>query len=317
MSKRVKKCNMAMSALALACLSIPAFAAEEEGAYQAVRPEAMVSTDADGNDTRKLSLGWDAWRLNREHWVGVEVQDARFSGDGWSHDEQRAYVRGAGLFGQAPADDDSWRWQGRAGTNGHTLLGSATLNTDGPRRREIFFERELLETEAAVKRGQVYTLLGAAIDHPFGERASGTALAGLQDFDDGNLRTHLRGNLVYSVLPEQGISVQLRGRYYNNSEPYAGGYYSPDWYGEALGVLALRRVVGGHAWRVVAGFGRQRSSDEDWKRARMFELGYESPRWRRSWLRVNAGYTDTPVATSTGTGNYSYRYLMLESVVAF
>ncbi|UWX03525.1 hypothetical protein H1235_10735 [Pseudoxanthomonas sp. NC8] len=186
-----------------------------------------MSTDADGNDTRKLSLGWDAWRLDREHWVGVEVQGVRFSGDGWSHDEQRAYVRGAGLFGPAPAGDDSWRWQGRVGSNGHTLLGGATLNTDGPRRREIFFERELLETEAGVKRGQVYNLVGAAIDHPFGERASGTALAGLQDFDDGNLRTHLRGNLVYAVLPAQGISLQLRGRYYRNSDPYLGGYYSP------------------------------------------------------------------------------------------
>ena len=94
-------------------------------------------------------------------------------------------------------------------------------------------------------------------------------------------------------------------------------YYSPDWYGEALGVVALRRVVGGHAWRAMAGVGRQRSADEDWKRARKFEVGYESPRWRRSWLRVSAGYTDTPVATSTGTGSYSYRYLALESGIAF
>ena len=264
-----------------------------------------------------LSLGWDAWRQDRERWAGVEVQDARFTGDGWSHDEQRVYVRAAGVVGQAPAGEDSWRWQARIGSNGHQLLGSATFNTDGPRRREIFIERDLLETGSGLARGQVHTFAGAAIDHPLGDRLGGTALAALQDFDDGNLRSHLRGNLVYALAPGQGISLQARGRYFRNSEPHAGDYYSPDWYGEALGVVALRRVVGGHAWRAMAGVGRQRSADEDWKRARKFEVGYESPRWRRSWLRVNAGYTDTPVATSTGTGSYSYRYLALESGIAF
>ena len=317
----MRTCTLWMTGLALACLSglAPAADGNDDGdeSYQALRPELVLSNDADDNEARKLSLGWDAWRQDHQRWVGVEVQDARFSGEGWSHDEQRVYLRAAGLFGEAPASDDTWRWQARVGSNGDELLGNATFNTDGPRRREIFIERDLLETEQGIARSQVYTLAGAAIDHPFGERTSGTALAALQDFDDGNLRSHLRGNLVYAALPEHGISVQLRGRYYGNSDPYLGGYYSPEWYGEALGVLALRRVVGGHAWRAVAGFGRQRSSDEDWKRARMFELGYESPRWRRSWLRVNAGYTDTPVATSTGTGNYSYRYVMLESVVAF
>ena len=292
-------------------------AAEKSGAYQAVRPEFMLASDADGNDTRKLSLAWDAWRIDREHWVGVEVQNARFSGRDWSKQEQRAYLRAAGVFTQTTVTDDSWRWQVRAGSNGHALLGGASLNTEGPRRIEFFFERELLETEAGARRGQVYNFLGAAMDHPFTDKFSGTLLAGLQDFDDGNLRSHLRGNLVQVLVPSWGLSVQLRGRYYRNSEPYSGDYYSPEWYGEAVGALAFRRVIGGHSWRAVAGMGRQRSSDDNWKRARMLELSYESPRWRRSWLRVTAGYSDTPVATSTGIGSYNYRYVALESVIAF
>jgi hypothetical protein len=308
---------IALAGLALACMAAGARAEDGEGAGQAVRPEAFISSDADGNEAHKLSLGWDWWRTDREHWAGLEVQDVRFSGEDWSHREQRAYLRAAGVFGPAPVDEDSWRWQARAGSNGDDVLGSASFHTEGPRRRELFVERELLETEAGIRDGQVVTFAGAAIDRPFGERLSATALAGLQDFDDGNLRSHLRGNVVYALLPEQGLSLQVRGRYYRNSEPYAGDYYSPQWHGEALGVLALRRVAGGHAWRAVAGIGRQRSSGEDWKRARMFELGYESPRWRSSWLRVHAGYTDSPVVTSSGTGSYSYRYLMLESVIAF
>jgi len=309
-----------IAGLALAGLSAVARAAgDEEGAsYQGVRPEAMLSRDAEGNDVRKLSLGWDFWRTDLEHWAGLQVEDAHFSGPGWSHGEQRAYVRGAGTFGAAPVTDDTWRWQARAGSNGHALLGSASVHTEGPSRLEAFFERDLVETQAGIRRGQVYDFAAAAIDHAFTERFSGTLLAGAQDFEDGNLRGHLRGNLVYALLPEQGVSVQLRERYFHNDKPRAGDYYSPRQYEQTLGVLALRRVIGGNTWRAVAGYGRQRAAGESSKRARLLELSYESPRWRRSHLKIIAGYTDTPTVTSAGgAGNYNYRYLMLEWVIPF
>lgn len=307
--------RLLMAAVAAVLCAAPPLACAED-VHDALRPELFISSDADGSETRKLGLGWDWRREDREHWVGAKVEHARFAGEGWSHDEQRIYARAAGHLGEGGVDDGTWRWRVDAGTNGDTLLGSAALHTEGPSRREVFIERELLETRQGTLDGQMYTFLGAAIDQPFSQRASGSALVGLQEFGDGNLRSHLRGNLVYAVLPAQGISVQLRTRGYRNSDPFSGDYFSPDWYAEALGVVALRRVVGGHAWRVSVGAGRQKTSVEDAKRARRVEFSYESPRWRRSWLRINAGYSDTPVATSTGMGSYSYRYLMLESVIA-
>ena len=291
--------------------------ASAQDATMALRPETLLSWDADGNEVRKVGVGWDWTRTDREHWRGVHVEQARFSGDSWSHTEQRVYARAAGTFGVGEVTDDSWRWQFKIGSNGHTVLGSASLHTEGSARRELFLERELLETEAGVTRRQMVDFAGAAIDVPLSERWSTTGLVGLQDFSGGNLRTHLRGNVVFAALPEAGVSLQLRTRYYRNSDPYLGGYYSPPWYGEALGVVGVRRVIGGHIWRAAAGVGRQRSADDDAKRARLLEVGYESPRWRQSWLRVAAGYTDTPVATASGAGSYSYRYLMVESVVAF
>lgn len=299
-------------------LSAGAPSALAEDAHGALRPELFLSSDADGSETHKLGLGWDWHREDREHWFGAKVEYARFAGKGWSHEEQRIYARAAGHFGERAVDDDTWRWRVDAGTNGDTLLGSAALHTEGPNRREIFIEREVVETRQGMLDGQMYTFLGAVIDRPFSERASGNVLVGLQEYGDGNLRSHLRGRLVYVVVPEQGLSLQLRARSYRNSDPFAGDYFSPDWYGEVLGVIALRRVVGGHAWRAAAGAGRQKSAQEDARRARSLEFSYESPRWRRSWLRLNAGYTDTPVATSTGSSSYSYsyRYLMLETVIA-
>jgi len=297
----------------LMVLSLPAMAAagDDVPAHGALRPEAWISSDADGNETQRYALGWDVSHRDLDHWWGAKIEHSRFSGDGWSETEQRVYVGGAGELGQ-------WRWDGDVGTNGDDLLGNFSLHSQDPWRKEFFVERGTLETREGTERGLVNTFAGASIDMPLAPRWSATALAGVQDFGAGdNLRSHLRGNLVYSLLPEQGVSLQLRTRYYRNSEAFEGDYYSPPWYGEALGVLALRRHVGGYQWTARAGWGRQRSSGEGWKRARMLEVGMESPHWKDAWLRLDAGYTDTPVLTDQGTGSYAYRYLQLQAVVAF
>jgi len=302
--------------LASALLATPVALADEE-AYRAVRPELFASSDADGSEVLRAGVGFDTWRRDREHWRGLKVEHARFAGEGWSANERRVYLRAAGTFGTGEVDDDTWRWRVSPGSNGDRLLGSAALNTEGPRRREVFVEREILETRQGVDRGQVFTFLGAAVDQPVGEHGSLTGLVGLQDFDDGNLRTHLRGTAVYAARPEEGLSVQLRTRWYRNSRPFQGDYFSPDWYAEAIPAIGWRRFHGGHMVNVVAGAGRQRNAGESWRQARLLQVGYETPRWWRGILRVTAGYTDTPVATSDGQGSYSYRFVMLESVVPF
>jgi hypothetical protein len=295
----------------LMALPMVAAAAEKQPPEQALRPELWLSSDADGNETRKYGLGWDLRRYSDDHWLGMKVERVRFAGDDWSQTEERLYVGAAG-------GGDLWRWQVEAGSNGHTLLGNASLHSEDARRKELFIEREILETRDGAERGLVQTFAGAALDLPLDERWTATGLVGVQDFGSGdNLRTHLRGNLIFAAFPEQGISVQLRSRYFRNSDPSEGDYYSPAWYGEALGVVALRRNYAGYQWRAAAGWGRQRSDSEGWKRARMFEIGVDTPHWKQAWLRANAGYKDTPVLNDTGTGSYAYRYLSLEAVIGF
>lgn len=301
--------------MALACvaLSMAATVSADEGdvAPQAVRADAWMSSDADGNEAQKLALGWDVAHRDLQHWWGVKIEHARFAGEGWSDAQQRAYLSGAGEWG-------GWLWSGDVGSNGRDLLGRASVHSQDARRKELFVERDVLETRAGVENDWVQTFAGAAIDLPMGDRASATLLAGLQDFGTGsNLRTHLRGNLVGVVAPEQGLSLQLRTRYFYNSDPGEADYFSPEWYGEALGVVGWRRFVGGYQWLALAGVGRQRSAGDDWKRARMLQVGLETPRWKDAWLRVDAGYTDTPVLTDAGAGRYAYRYLQVQGVVAF
>jgi hypothetical protein len=296
-------------ALLLACAGVAR--ADDGAARLALRADAWASSDADGNETQKLALGWDVSHRDLDHWWGAKVEHARFSGSGWSEREQRIYLAGAGDLGE-------WLWEGKAGSNGDDLLGSFSVHSQDPWRKEFFVERDTLETRRGAQRGLVQTFAGASIDMPLSQRWSATALAGAQDFGDGdNLRTHLRGNLVFALAPEQGISLQLRTRYYRNSEAFEGDYYSPPWYGEALGVLAWRRHIGGYQWSARAGWGRQRSAGDESKRARMLGVGLETPRWKDAWLRVDAGYTDTPVLADTGAGRYAYRYVQVQAVMAF
>lgn len=300
--------------LLVATLAASAPAPADDGddvARQAVRVDAWASSDADGNDTRRLTLGWDVVHRDLDHWWGAKVERAEFSGDGWHRHEERAYLSGAGDLG-------TWRWLGDLGSNGDDLVGRASIHSLDARRKEVFVERDTLETRSGVANGWVHTFAGATVDLPMGERWSATLLGGAQHFGTGrNLRTHLRGHLVHALVPSQGVSLQLRSRYYRNSHPREADYFSPSWYGETLGVVGWRRFVGGYQWRALAGIGRQRNADDAWRRARMVEVGLETARWRDAWLRVDAGYSDTPVLAGDGTDAYAYRYLRVQGVVAF
>lgn len=292
-------------------MAMPVVAQDGDAGRGAARADAWLGSDSEGNQTRKLTLGWDVAHRDQDHWWGLKVERVHFSGDRWSESEDRAYVSGAG-------GGPDWSWDGDIGSNGHDLIGRGTIHSRDARRKEFFIERDVLETRKGTANGWVQTFAGAAIDLPMGERWNASLLAGVQDFDTGdNLRTHLRMNLVHVLVPEQGVSLQLRTRYFHNSDPREADYFSPPWHGEALGVLGWRRFVGGYRWQASAGAGRQRSAGGDWKRARMLQVGLETPRWHNAWLRFDAGYSDTPVAASTGTDSYAYRFARVQAAIAF
>lgn len=306
--------RIGMAALAVA-LGLPAVAAaaqdENVDTGPAVRVDAWLGTDSEDNEARRLAIGWDIAHRDQDHWWGLKVERARFSGAGWSHSEDRAYLAGAGNLG-------GWQWQGDIGGNGHDLIGRASIHSRDARRKEFFIERDVLETRGGVANGWVHTFAGASIDLPMGERWSANLLGGAQDFGTGsNLRSHLRGNLVHVLLPEQGLSLQLRTRYFHDSDPREADYFSPPWHGEAIAALGWRRFFGGWRWQATAGLGRQRSAGEDWKDARMFQFGMETPRRNQAWLRIDAGWSDTPGVAAAGTDSYAYRYVRVQAAAAF
>ena len=124
--------------------------------------------------------------------------------------------------------------------------------------------------------------------------------------DPSGLRLHLRGSYIHVVKPEWGLSAQLRGRYFSNSEPREFDYYSPRRFAEILPVVQLRRFAGG--WELVgaAGVGIQRDSESDWRPSRYAHARVRSPD-RAGWSITGAvTYTNTPTLSGTSTSGYSY-----------
>lgn len=280
------------------------FAALPVLAQQAGGLQVFASNDADHASVLKVATIYDFDHADSEHYRGLSVELARFATTGGTHhDAQRVYYRFAGTGSE-------WKWNGNAGTDGHTALGSASIWKDGPRRQEYFIEREVVETRLGLERGLHSTFAGAAYDVPLSERSIITALAGVQEFTGGNVRVHLRARFIRVIDEQHGVSVQLRTRYFHSSEPGQFDYYSPLWYAEAIPVVQMRRFRGGWMFVAAGGWGERRDALSGWQSARLLEASVTSPEKGRAWwFKAGVIYTNTPV-TSTST----YRYTQITAV---
>jgi hypothetical protein len=117
------------------------------------------------------------------------------------------------------------------------------------------------------------------------------------------------------LVPNWGLSAQLRVRAFHNSNPSEFDYYSPRWFAEALPVIQLRRFRSRWMYSASLGWGWQRDSGSATRSSRLLEAGITSPRKGADWyLRATASYSNTP----TGTGqSYGYRQLIVEWIKPF
>jgi hypothetical protein len=260
----------------------------------------FYSSDSEGTEVARGALNFDLRHKSANDHLGISVEKAWYGpADAPAQSRERVFLRAAGSHGD---------WQGRArvGTDGDNLIGSISINDSSRYRKELFVERDIIETRQGLEKGLYSTFAGAAIDLPADDRNVFTALAGVQDFTGENLRLHLRGSYIHVVRPEWGLSAQLRGRYFSNSEPREFDYYSPRWFAEVLPVAQLRRFVSG--WELVgaAGLGAQRDSETDWRPSRYAHARFRSPERERWSVTGAVTYTNTPTLSGTAASGYSY-----------
>jgi hypothetical protein len=254
--------------------------------------DTFYSSDSDHTEVLKIGTNLDWQWKSSESYQGIRLEKAWFRpvgrrGKGFD----RAYVRLADQLGR-------WKWNASLGTDGHTVLGSASIHNDAKVRQEYFVEREIIETPLGLRRGIYYTFGGAAIDLPVDERNSFSLFGGLQEFTGANVRTHVRGTYVHVLKPKWGLSIQLRARYFHSSRPHEFDYYSPRWYAEVLPVVQVRRFVSGWQLLGAAGLGRQRDSDSGWRSSRYLTARVTSPAFQKGWaVSAAATYSNTPVSS--------------------
>lgn len=274
----------------------------------AIGADVWASTDADDTDVLKAGINLD-WRYRGpDDRLGLRLETARFKPlGGDTTEDQRVYLRFASRTGD-------WSWNGQVGTDGQTILGSASIHNNARYRQEYFVEREILETPRGVDEGLYYTFVGGAFDVPLGERDSLTFVTGLQAFTGDNVRTHLRANYVHVLKPDWGLSAQLRTRYFHSSDPGEYDYFSPRDYVEVLPVLQVRRYYGGWRYLVAGGLGAQKQTGSDWRSARYLNAQVQSPPVRAWAVSAGLTYSNTPVSSGY---TYDYTQVNLALVRAF
>ena len=261
--------------------------------------ELFASTDSDETSIVKL-LGRGLLKdEGPDKFAGLALEQAWFRPQGQrTRKDQRIYVDLADRAG------DEWLWRARVGTDGHTWLGSANLRTTDW-SKEIFVERELVETPRGVDEGIYYTFAGASFDLPASPRDTFNLMAGVQEFTGKNVRLHLRGNYVHVVKPELGLSVQFRGRVFHSTEPNEFDYYSPRNFVQLLPVLQMRRFdLAGWMFLGAVGLGAQHATNSGWQSARLAELRIESPRGVHGFRAF--GQVQYSNSSLSGAGDYHY-----------
>ena len=300
--KRIRRALLAASGT-LACAASPALAQDDPFARPAIGAEVFASTDSDDTEVLRSAIDFDLRNRGDNDRIGVRLEKAWYTPMGQDTDERER------VFLQLGREVGDWQLRARVGTDMHTVIGSISANDQAKYRKEVFLERDIVETPQGLDDTPIYTTFGgAAIDIPFDDRNVLNLLAGYQDFTGDNSRVHLRGTYVHVVKPEWGLSAQLRGRYFRSSEPREADYYSPRYYAQVLPVVQLRRFIG-EGWMVQAagGIGIQRDSDSDWSQSNFAQLRVESPRGDRDWsVGAELTYTDTPSDNAAIGSGYDY-----------
>ncbi|APV51984.1 hypothetical protein BWI17_21330 [Betaproteobacteria bacterium GR16-43] len=276
-----------------------------------------VTSDSDGFRTYRARVGGAYAYQNPWSYSGVAVQSTRYSQDGFQQD--------------VPAVLGTYRDQRRdnlvgvdiqagvARVSGHLRpIGDASYRFMPSNTTSVDFlaSADLVESPEALRRGIGYGFFAVGVEQDLTDRFAVTAYAGYQPFSDGNARTHFRGRLIWTALPEQGVSLQLRYRQYATRDlDVDNAYFNPERYRQWLAVAALRHRYAGWMFTGALGAGQERATGSGSQGSYLAEVRAEGPFAGDSRLIFHAGYYRA--AGFIDFDGYAYRSIGAEVVVPF
>ena len=292
-------------------------AATASHAKTAVLGDINSTDDADHFESLRLRAGALMDYQSPFRYAGAAAQTTHYSQSAWHSD--------------APAELFLWRNQRRetlAGTVAEggvvrvagraRLIGDATwsLRPNAHTGIELLATSDVVETRRALENATTYTFGAVSAERDFGNRLTAIGLAGIQRFTDGNERVHLRGRLIWLLVPKQGITAQIRWRHYQSDQlDVDDAYFNPRRYQEWQGALALRKRYAGWTWSATVAAGREEIDRRIRQTTKLADLRAEGPLGKRMHVVVHASYN-----RSAGFGtalDYWYRSVGVMVIVPF
>lgn len=291
-------------------------ATDDESFKQAAGAALSVSSDNENFSIRQTAVQYLPKYNHAESLTGFRYTIHHFEQNDWSRSGQQVTFLHRNVV---PATANGWQLETGLFRQGrHNLLtvdGNYRVALAERTGLELFINRDWLENATALDRGIHFTFSGLALEQGLGSHITLVGLGGLQNFSDGNSRSHGRFNLVVQPNLDLGLTLQVRYRTYAaSSEDVDGAYFNPSAYEQAMLALGWRQKVQGWNVSLTLGAGQQKVGDDPRTPTRLLEVGIQSPLNRTYSLRLHGGLNQS--ASFSGPG-YRYNYLGIEWIVEF
>ena len=291
---------------------------EAEQTKQAISvPNIYFSSDSEGFSTYKYKAGYLPLYEHGEKYTGITYQHNYFTQGTWnSTGEQYTLVTKA----INPRTALGYNLNiGYNTENGHQLVTTDSnygFRVTGSTKAEVILNRDRVETQNSLNNGIYYTLAAASVEQQVLERLTAIAMVGNMYFSDTNTRPIVRAKLIYDLVPDYGLTAQLRYRQYRDTNTnVANNYFNPSTYNETMIAFGARKRISGWMLSGTAGVGRQTVNQDPSTTTQLYELAATSPVASNDYyFKTRAGYGKS--AGFLGP-NYFYRYVMEELIIPF
>jgi hypothetical protein len=280
-------------------------------------PNTYIASDSEGFSTYKYNAGFLPLYEHGEKYTGISYQHNYFTQSGWDSSAE-VYT----LLTKAINPRTGLGYNANIGynlENGHKLITTDSnygFRVTDSTKAELILNRDRVETQNSLNNGIYYTLGAASVEQLVLERLTAIAMVGNMYFSDTNTRPMVRAKLIYDLVPDYGLTAQLRYRQYrdtNTSVP--NNYFNPDHYTETMIAFGARKRISGWMLSGTAGVGRQKVSQDPSTTTQLYEFAATSPVASNSYyFKTRAGYGKS--AGFLGP-NYFYRYVIEELIIPF
>jgi len=279
-------------------------------------PSVYKASFGDGLKIDKYKTGYYASYKDADNYVGAEYSRHHFqSGDWYGKGEQVALVAKNSepsgtskslVLGYNALEGINTQWTADA-SYAHRVTDRATT--------ELTFNRDRVEVQQSLVKKVMADSYNASVEYKVTDAARMQFTFGETRFSDGNRRPLAKFKGTLDILPEHGVNVQLRSRYFKNTNTSVdSGYFNPYRFVENIAAVEVNRSVRDWALSANVGYGRQAGGDDAKTLAKAFEFSATTPLASRVFIKAKAGYFRS---LGYNGPDFIYRYISEDVIVVF